>query len=291
VGVAVRYVCWRLVELVALALEPAEREAVLGDVAEHGNRFGALRDVVGIVVRRQANLWMTWRPWAVTALLVLPSAFLLAFDSSNTAGSSSVTLWLYLNNWDWNLVSLPAFQHDFPRFLLGILSSYLALFCWSWVSGLLVGRASQRAVASTGALFCAVTAFVQLLGPQVIFRVRALDYRPNGPVFALPFYSVALPLIVCALLVFLPAIAGMRQGVRLRQFAAFRRRTLGILAVVSCALLAVQLLFVYRAILRFLLPGLPVPIFSWPFQLHFLVYWPVFYWLASAVQRRRVQVA
>jgi hypothetical protein len=291
VGVAVRYVCWRLVGLVALALEPAEREAVLGDVAEHGNGFGALRDVVGLVVRRQAPLWLKWRQWVVALLLVFPSALFLAFYASNAAGSSSVTLWLYLNNWDWNLVSLPAFQHDFPRFLLGVLSEYLALFCWSWVSGLLVGRASRRAIASTGALFCAATAVVQLLGPQFIFRVRASDYRPNGPVFALPFYSVALPLIVCALLVVLPAIAGMRQGARLRQFAAYRRRTLGTLAVVSCILLAVQLLFVYRAILRFLLPGLPVPIFSWGFQLHFLVYWPVLYWLASAVERRRMQVA
>jgi hypothetical protein len=291
VGVAVRYVCWRLVELVALALEPAEREAVLGDVAEQDNRLVALRDVVGLVVRRQAALWLKWRQWVVALLLVFPAASLLAFDSFYTAGSSSVTLWLYLNNWDWNLVRLPAFQHDFPRFLLGVLSEYLALFCWSWISGLMVGRASQRAIASTGALFCAVTAFVQLLGPQFIFRVRAPDYRPNGPVFALPFYSVALPLIVCALLVVMPAIAGMRQAVRLRQFAAYRRRTLGTLAVASCILLAVQLLFVYPAILRFLLPGLPVPVFSWGFQLHFLVYWPVLYWLASAVQRRRMQVA
>jgi hypothetical protein len=291
VGVAVRYVCWRLVELVALALEPAEREAVLGDVAEQGKFSGALRDVLGLVARRQAALWVHWRPWAVAAMLVLPSAFLLAFDSSNTAGSSSITLWLYLNNWDWNLVSLPAFRHDFPRFLLGILNSYLALICWSWVTGLLIGRASQRAMASMGALFCAATAVVQLLGPQFIFRVRASDYRPNGPVFALPFYSVTLPLIVCAMLVLLPAIAGMRQGVRLRQFAAFHRRTLGTLAFVSCVLLAVQLLFVYRAILRLLLPGLSVPIFSWPFQLHFLIYWPVLYWLAVAAQRRRTQVA
>jgi hypothetical protein len=290
VGVVVSYVCWRLVELVALALEPAEREAVLGDVAEQDNCFGGLRDVAGLVVRRQGALWLQWRQWVVALLLVFPSAFLIAFYSSNTAGSSSVTLWLYLNNWDWNLVSLPAFQHDFPRFLLGVLSEYLALFCWSWVSGLLVGGVSRRAVASTGILFCFLAAVVQFLGPLFIFRVRA-DYRPNGPVFALEFYAVIMPIIVFVLLVFLPAIAGMRRGAALAHFPKASRRVLRGAALLSSALMALQLEVIYHALAHFLAPGLLVPARDWPFQLQFLVYWPIFYWVASALQQRRTQTA
>ena len=290
-GVAVKYVCWRLVELVALALEPAEREAVLGDVAESGKPFGAVWDVIGIVVRRQVALWLKWRQWVVALLLVVPSAFFLAFYASNATGSSSVTLWLYLNNWDWNLVRLPAFQHDFPRFLLGVLSEYLALSCWSWVSGLLVGGVSRRAVASTGMLFCLVAAVVQFLGPLFIFRVRAAAYRPNGPVFALQFYAVILPLLVFVLLVFWPAIVGMRRGAALVHFPKVSRRVLWGAALLSFLLMALQLAFIYRMLIHYLAPALLVPVRDWPIRLQFLVYWPVFYWLASAVQRRRVQVA
>jgi hypothetical protein len=127
-------ICWQLAQLLSEALEPAEREAVLGDVFEQGKLFGSLRDVFGLVVRRQANLWMAWRPWAVAALLVVPSAFLLAFHSAHTSGSSAITFWPYLNNWDWNLLNLPAFRHDFPKFLLDVLlNGYIPLGCCSWV--------------------------------------------------------------------------------------------------------------------------------------------------------------
>jgi hypothetical protein len=234
--------------------------------------------VLGLVVRRQANLWVTWRPWAVAALLVVPA---------HTSSSSAITFWLYLNNWDSSLLGLPAFRHDIPKFLLAVpLNGYIVLGCWSWVSGFLVGTASGRALPSIAVLFCSFVAFVQVIGPQIFFWVANNDH-PNGPVFALLFYRVILPVIVCLLLVLLPALVGMRHGARLRQLSGISRLVLWTVALLSSALMASQVAFIYRVLLRFLAPAFLLPAFDWPFQLHFLVYWPILYWVAATFQRRR----
>jgi hypothetical protein len=48
-------ICWWLVERLSRRLEPGERDAVLGDIAESGESGrGALRDLLGLAVRRQA---------------------------------------------------------------------------------------------------------------------------------------------------------------------------------------------------------------------------------------------
>jgi hypothetical protein len=50
--------------LLARALEPVEREVVLGDLAESsGTNCSAIRDLLGLIIRRQAGLWSVWRPW------------------------------------------------------------------------------------------------------------------------------------------------------------------------------------------------------------------------------------
>ena len=55
---------WWLLNVLARGLEPAERDVVLGDVAESGQGFGAgMRDLLGLIIRRQAGLWTSWRPW------------------------------------------------------------------------------------------------------------------------------------------------------------------------------------------------------------------------------------
>src|SRR5260221_6958233 len=55
---------WSLLTFLARALEPPERDVVLGDLAESGAGFGpALRDLLGLIVRRQVGLGASWRPW------------------------------------------------------------------------------------------------------------------------------------------------------------------------------------------------------------------------------------
>ncbi len=54
---------WSLVQIAAQLLERDEREAVLGDLVETGeSAWQGLLDVLGLVIRREATVWKTWRP-------------------------------------------------------------------------------------------------------------------------------------------------------------------------------------------------------------------------------------
>jgi hypothetical protein len=69
---------WRCVEAAAGLLTPCEREWVLGDLEEAERDFlQGLADVIGLVVRRQIELWKSWRPWLAAFGLALPCSFLL----------------------------------------------------------------------------------------------------------------------------------------------------------------------------------------------------------------------
>ena len=54
-----------LVRWISLALDPHEREAVLGDIEESQlSAWSGLRQMLGLAARRQAMHWWAWRPWA-----------------------------------------------------------------------------------------------------------------------------------------------------------------------------------------------------------------------------------
>ena len=59
-------------------LEPGERGAVLGDLAEAGEPSRrALFGVLGLVVRRQVARWSDWRPWLMFVGFVIPTGVIL----------------------------------------------------------------------------------------------------------------------------------------------------------------------------------------------------------------------
>jgi hypothetical protein len=69
---------WPLVQVATRLLEPDEREAVLGDLLEAGEGgWSGLPGVLGLVVRRQLQLFRNWRPWAASFGLTLPGSLLL----------------------------------------------------------------------------------------------------------------------------------------------------------------------------------------------------------------------
>jgi len=58
---------WPLVEVAARLLEGDERNAVLGDLQEASETaWYGLFGVLGLVFRRHAQLWKSWRPWYVS---------------------------------------------------------------------------------------------------------------------------------------------------------------------------------------------------------------------------------
>src|SRR5690349_5591237 len=123
---------WWIVEPVSRFLEHDERDALLGDLAESrqtGPR--AFLDVLDVVIRRQARLWITWRPWLYLLGLIVPVGMLLSILSRQTSDTSAIYLWMYVNNWDAALTQNPGFWRLFAETAGSVFLSYLILACWS----------------------------------------------------------------------------------------------------------------------------------------------------------------
>src|SRR5262249_54308742 len=108
--VAMRDPLWRLVDFASRALEPEEREAVRGDLAESGDGpFQALSHVLGLLARREAASWSNWRAWMVFLILIVPTALLLSLLTDRVATEAAIYCWSYFNNWDLGLLHYRAF--------------------------------------------------------------------------------------------------------------------------------------------------------------------------------------
>ena len=191
-----------LVNLVSGILEPAERDVVRGDLEEAGvNGARALRDVLGLVVRRQAALWKGWRPWLALIGLVAPLGILLTLDSRHVADASAVPLWLYVNNWEMAHLTNGGFRLDLAQNFARVAMEYVTLLCASWIAGFVLRAVSRRATGVNGALFCMVLLLGEL--PSIP------QSRYHTAVFALPFYKIMFPWIIQIVLVLFPSLWGM----------------------------------------------------------------------------------
>jgi len=95
-------------------------------------------------------------------------------------------------------------------------------------------------------------------------------FRGNGPVFAMSFYRVIFPILVQAALVLVPAVWGMRQGVR------------GLLARQTVAIALCSMVIQTWVWWRFLYGHQ-----DWQTRaLALLVYWPLLYMVIRGVSRR-----
>jgi hypothetical protein len=73
-----RNITWKVIEVIALQLTPTEREIVLGDLIEtRETAWRGMREVSGLAVRRQLQLWKSWRPWLAAPVLTFPCSFML----------------------------------------------------------------------------------------------------------------------------------------------------------------------------------------------------------------------
>jgi hypothetical protein len=197
------------VDLLSRSLEPDERDAVRGDIEESGETGGqALRDVAGLVVRRQAALWADWRPWMALFLIVMPLGIGIARVAHRTAYGSAIYFWLYANNWTPVYVTDGWWRLNLLRCVTSIGADFLALACWSWSIGFVIASLSRRVAWMNGACF-----FVTLL-IGIPFGPQARHSPWHAAVFALPFYSAVLPVIVQTVLVVAPSLWGMRERSR-----------------------------------------------------------------------------
>lgn len=116
------------IEASANLLAPADREVVLGDLAEtHREDWRGLRDVLSLVALRQLVLWRSWRPWAASAGLALPASLFLMGRSLAASGAIS------------KLLTEPANTPLWWRFV----SQMFLLICWAWMAGFAVSAVSR----------------------------------------------------------------------------------------------------------------------------------------------------
>jgi hypothetical protein len=283
---------WPLVDCFSHLLEPAERDAVRGDFAESGEPpLAAVSGVFGLVLRRQAAvfspLWKDWRAWAALILVVAPLSPLLSIAALGAAGGSAVYFWMYLNNWDWALLTDQGFWYTLRDSALLLFKGFLLLACWSWSAGFLLGAAARRFIRMNARLFVVLLVFGTVFAAPAYFNywARPASSGPNGPVFALAFYRNLFPPLVACALVALPVLFALRRGAALHDRAVSLRFVLA--AAASLSLLAMSL---YLPGVLFLLRATWWPSIRtlWPVRiLPFAAYWPIAYWLAAFLARHR----
>jgi hypothetical protein len=168
-----------LLSILAHALEPSERHAVLGDLAESGEGiFPALRDLLGLIIRRQAALWTTWQPW----LALLGVGVVAGISLSRIAGGFTGGVfqqWRTYEKYGVHYATGVTPRQDFA--FLACLAA--GLIVWSWTSGFLLQSLSGRAAWLTWLVFCLATLdlhlflFPALCGAFLATRRRVLPIR------------------------------------------------------------------------------------------------------------------
>lgn len=172
---------WILVESAARLLDSDERESVLGDLVEaRESAWRGLQGVVGLVVRRQADLWKSWRPWMAGFGVALPSSFLLM-------GVSLSVSWSYMRLLCPDLLRSAELTRGTG--IVVLFWQALLLIGWAWTGGFVVGATSKGTVWAS-ALLC---------------------YTPC--LFCLSRYRIQGLSRYCLLLFLLPAIWGVVQGI------------------------------------------------------------------------------
>jgi len=275
-----------LVDAVSRLLEPDERDAVLGDLKESGETGGqALRGILGLILRRQAEVWKDWRSWLVLVSLVIPLAWLLSIAANLTAGASAVYIWSYLNNWDWTLLRYASFWYILRDAVVAVFAQYAILICWAWNAGFLLGFVSRRTEPTNFLLFCLISVLGEILLASRYLHHWFISFGPlpgqSDPVSALLAYRELFPVLVSVVLVVVPVVSAIRQGARLRRLPKFAR--ISLLIVTSLAVIGMML---QQPGLGFFLGAHRQLSFlrGWPRELlHVLVYWPIVYLLTATI--------
>jgi hypothetical protein len=267
---------WWLLSFLARALEPPERDVVLGDLAESGAGFGlAMGDLLGLIVRRQIGLWMSWRPW------------LALFGVCGLAGLSLSRIVFRLNvDLYKNYAAHYATDLTDRQELAFFLCMAGALLVWSWTSGFVLGSLSGRAVWLTWSLFYIVvldSAWARfVLDGNIILRNPLTHEAPLASLQGILrlLMAATLPRTIAALLFLFPALFGAFVGVRSRTLAV--PHTYLIASVnVALAILTTRATGWYDpAHLPAGWPGVPWPVRLLPFL---LVSWPAAYLLACTI--------
>ncbi len=239
-----------LVNALSRLLEPVEREAVLGDFAESGETgIRAVRDLSGLLLRRQAALWRDWKPWLATAGVALPAGLLLSRASKWLASGYDLYSWIAWNHTVIDPATLAESGLSLHAGVVQVARGLFVLLAWTWAGGFVLGALSRGAMWLNGLLFCAAL----LCGP-----------------FLGAIREPAVELNTCAVLAVV--LSSVILGVRLSRRPALHRAVRALLWIAAIiTAIAVRSSFWW-----------PMSA-GWPVYLTLAAYGPLAYLLASSI--------
>lgn len=266
---------WWLVDQLSRTLTHEEREAVRGDFAELDlTGREALRDLLGLVARRQAALWKDWRPWLALLGIALPLGLLLTLSSYAVSGllvRNLETVWRYGVRYE---TGLPAGGDA-----IVIISQAASLALSSWISGFALASLSRRTLWLNGLLFYFVWA-----RPLVVFLEITL-YSKHGR--ALTFFVIFTVLLSSCLFV-LPSAWGIRKALHNGTFNLRRVILLAVAVLMIGALALWTGSWWHKALITWSHGRWHLPAYDWqrPALTLALANWPLCYLFVIALRRR-----
>jgi hypothetical protein len=162
---------WAWVEAASRMLGRDEREVVLGDLIEAGEgAWPAMLAVLGLVLRREAQVWKFRRPWIAAFGLSVPCSFLLMGASLSVSRGLQNAYVSGHGTW------------------ASVVPQALLLVGWSWTGGFVVGSVSRRTlwVSAVSCLvpcmFCLSRFRIESLSPAclLLFLVPAIWGASDG---------------------------------------------------------------------------------------------------------------
>lgn len=224
--------CWVVGHLTRL-LNEDEREVVRGDLAEcHTPTARALREVLGLVLRRQAAPWLAVEPWLALLTVVIPIGFLLSHASRSWAEGAAEEILLYGRLWDFSYLANPGWRADLISVAVRMAAAWLALIGWSWTSGFALARLSRPTVWLTVTMLCVVVAMATW-GTNTIAHL----HRDHGPSLQHHVTFTVFPRLLRVFLVVLPVVWGAWWGARHRALRVVPT-VIGVLLLASVTVVA-----------------------------------------------------
>jgi hypothetical protein len=210
-----------------------EREVVRGDLAEcHTPAGRALREVLGLVLRRQTALWFNFEPWLALLTIVIPIGVLLSYASRSWAEAAAEDILLYGRLWDFSYLANPGWRADLISVAARMAAAWLALIGWSWTSGFVLARLSRPAVWLTVTLLCVVVVMATW-GTNTIAHL----HRHHGPSLEHHLTFAVFPRFLRVFLVVLPIAWGAWWGLR-RSVLRVVPTVIGVLLLASVTVVA-----------------------------------------------------
>ena len=233
---------WWLVDVLSRALPADEGLAARGDLTESAvPARRAVREMLGLVLRRQAVEWARPRPWLALLTVALPSGILLGNLAQFWSQGSAAYLWLFVTGADPRSLNGTVWRIGAQE--LAALAPWLGLnavtvAAWAWVAGSAVRSMAHRAILTVAPAFLAAL----VLG--TVGAVPIGGFSGSAPSSTV-LYGVIVPALLRVGLVALPLLGGLMLdsgSAPLRRMRTLAALTVGVLALRTLAPLEIALL-------------------------------------------------